>query len=251
MSWECPECGKNNAEHITECVCSGYVGEVDDSEIINADYEKSNAEPFMETIANPYAGFWLRFGATVIDSLILLVPTIILFILLPKEVTEMVMPDGSISRTYHSTGITEFSIGAIWLIYKATLESSQHQATFGKQALKIIVTNTTGERLSFKTAMFRSWPFWLPGITAIVFNQLIMGLFSTASCIAAGFTRQKQGIHDQMVKCFVVRRGAKFENTNVSEDSKPASTAGQIPVFLIACLAIIIFFVIVFLLSAL
>jgi len=225
MSWECPECGENNAEHITECACGGYVGEVDDSEIINTDYDTSYTEPSIETPATPYAGFWLRFGATVTDSLILLVPTVLLFILLPKEVTETVMPDGNIHKTYNASGITQISIGVLWLMYKAILESSQRQATFGKQALKIVVTNMTGKRLSFSMATFRSWPIWLPWVLGSV--KPIVGMFAMVSCIAVGFTRQKQGFHDQMVKCLVVRRGAKFESDDVSEDSKPASTAGQ------------------------
>jgi len=60
-----------------------------------------------------YAGFWLRFAATLIDGLILLIPSLILAFLLPF-----------------------FEIILNWLYY-ACLESSKSQATLGKRIVGI------------------------------------------------------------------------------------------------------------------
>jgi len=168
----------------------------------------SNEALSMETSADAYAGFWLRVGSAVIDAVMLLVPMSLLFFLLPKEVRETLAVDGSVSMTFHTTPVIEFAFGVICWLYKALLESSTIQATIGKRTLKLIVTDLKGERISFGTAAFRSWPAWLPWIAFFRYVQLIVFLLAFISCFVVGFTHKKQGLHDRMAKCFVVRSGA-------------------------------------------
>jgi len=68
-----------------------------------------------------YAGFWLRFVASFIDGLILFIPILIL------------------NALFSYSGWFVGSI-ASWLYY-ALMESSDKQATLGKQAMKICVTD--------------------------------------------------------------------------------------------------------------
>jgi len=80
-----------------------------------------------------------------------------------------------------------------WLYY-AKLESGPHQSTFGKRLMGLKVTNMAGERLSFGHASGR------------FFGKIITGLLPFAiGYIMAGFTAQKQALHDLIAGTLVVR----------------------------------------------
>jgi hypothetical protein len=81
-----------------------------------------------------HAGFWRRCAAYLIDGLLLLLPGLIL----------MLIP---------FLGILLY-LGGRW-IYFAMLESSPSQATLGKRAMGLIVTDGKGQRLSFGQASGR------------------------------------------------------------------------------------------------
>jgi uncharacterized RDD family membrane protein YckC len=84
-----------------------------------------------------YAGFERRFLASFIDDLIFLVPLFCVWI---------------------SSGISLVPVLAIAIArwgYFVGMESSKRQATLGKMAMGIMVTDTEGERISFTTATIR------------------------------------------------------------------------------------------------
>jgi uncharacterized RDD family membrane protein YckC len=80
-----------------------------------------------------------------------------------------------------------------WL-YFALMESSEKQATLGKQALGIQVTGLDGERITFGRATGRHFAKWLSSIT--------LGI----GYIMAAFTERKQCLHDMVANCLVVNR---------------------------------------------
>ena len=81
-----------------------------------------------------------------------------------------------------------------WL-YFAYLESGEKQATWGKQALGLYVTNLTGNPISFGHASGR------------FFAKLITNMIPLAiGYIMAGFTERKQALHDRIAGCLVLRR---------------------------------------------
>jgi uncharacterized RDD family membrane protein YckC len=86
--------------------------------------------------------------------------------------------------------ILGISVG--WL-YEALQESSEAQATLGKRMMGIIVTDMSGQRLSFGQA------------TGRYFAKLL----SLATCmigyIIQPFTEQKQALHDILAKTLVVK----------------------------------------------
>ncbi len=109
-----------------------------------------------------------------------------------------------------------------FVIYKITLECSRLQATLGKMAVGIMVTDIEGNRLSVARVAWRNWAVWLPcalwsagGLMAISGpypgpNTLAAPAFliALAAFITMVFTRKKQGLHDLTAKTLVVRKEA-------------------------------------------
>ena len=165
----------------------------------------------------PYGGFWRRVGAWIIDGIIILAPFLIVgSVLWPDLIAKTTTVRESEGGAFYQITFTTSLIGSIVLgvatwAYMALQESSRAQATLGKRALGIKVTNLTGGRVSLLTATVRSWPVWLPALAGVVsVLDVIAGLAALAACIAVAFTRRKQGLHDMMAKCLVVRHNAVF-----------------------------------------
>ena len=74
------------------------------------------------------------------------------------------------------------------------MESSPKQATLGKMALSIVVTDLEGKRISFGKATGRYW------------GKIISGLILCIGYFMAGFTEKKQAFHDMMAGCLVVAK---------------------------------------------
>lgn len=126
-----------------------------------------------------YAGFWRRVGALLIDSILLSVVFGPLYLALRDQV-----------QTWYA-----LETGASWLYY-ALMESSPRQATLGKMALGIIVTDMEGRRIGFGRATGRYF--------AKIISALILGI----GYLMAAFTARKQGLHDIIVGTLVVKKAA-------------------------------------------
>ncbi|MNP51361.1 RDD family protein [compost metagenome] len=85
--------------------------------------------------------------------------------------------------------LTSIAIG--WLYY-AIFESSKLQGTPGKKALGIIVVNSRFDRVTFGHASGRYWSKILSFLTLYV------------GFIMAGFTKNKQALHDMIASTYVV-----------------------------------------------
>jgi len=85
-----------------------------------------------------------------------------------------------------------FSSCASW-IYEAAMESSAKQATLGKMALGLKVTDVEGRRISFARATGRH------------FAKYISGMILLIGYIMAGFTARKQALHDMIAGTLVIR----------------------------------------------
>ena len=150
-----------------------------------------------------YAGFWKRFAAILIDGVILWVVDLFLLVpflgMLGLGIFTSAMNDGE-----PSPGMIMSIIGAYmgslvliciagWL-YFAIMESSVKQATLGKMALGIIVTDMNGQRISFGRA------------TGRYFGKILSALILYVGYIMAGFTEKKQALHDIIASCLVVNK---------------------------------------------
>src|SRR5579864_4132901 len=112
-----------------------------------------------QTYAAPvelYGGFWRRAAAIIIDALVVGIPLSII---------------GSIGNLNSSAGWNLVRIVVQWL-YFALLESSEYQATLGKMALGIKVTDLEGNRISFGRATGRYFAKFISAI--ILFIGFIM-----------------------------------------------------------------------------
>jgi uncharacterized RDD family membrane protein YckC len=156
-------------------------------------------------LLSPYAGFWLRFLAYLIDSVLagivfgifaLLVVAIMgvgyfraMFEGLNGE--DSTIPVAFISLILLASAL---SIVITW-VYYAWMESSQYQGTLGKMALGLIVTDLQGRPISFARASGR------------FFAKIITGMIPLGiGYIMAGFTEKKQALHDMIAGCLVLRK---------------------------------------------
>lgn len=148
-----------------------------------------------------YAGFWKRVLASIIDSIVLLMAGFVLGLLL--GFTGIFGPlTGSEEFEFELENI--FSILIAWLYY-ALMESSSFQATLGKIALEIKVTDLEGKKLSFGKA------------TARHFGKIISALVFSLGFLMIAFTRKKQGLHDIIAGTLVVcGKGEKYHVSNQS-----------------------------------
>ena len=148
-----------------------------------------------------YAGFWKRFAAYLLDeilfsicALIILIPCIIIFGLTAAFNSEEMGMDPAyffaFIGVYMMLGLIFFVMK--WL-YFAMMESKKG-ATLGKMALGIKVTDMSGNPISFGRASGRH------------FGKILSGLTLCIGYIIAGFSQQKQALHDIMAKTLVVNK---------------------------------------------
>lgn len=153
-----------------------------------------------------YAGFWLRFVAIFLDGLILGIPMVIIGGIIggiygfsyghshPGGSVGFTDADGDFNASFFimEVGILLASTVIKWL-YFALQESSPAQATLGKRALGLKVTNQEGQRIGFGQA------------TGRYFGKILSGMILMIGYMMAGFTERKQALHDILAGTLVVR----------------------------------------------
>jgi uncharacterized RDD family membrane protein YckC len=139
---------------------------------------------------SPYAGFWRRFAAIIIDGLVVGIPLGIIF-----------APFGG--NNFNGSGYTGFGLlrSLVFLAYFALMESSSYQATLGKMALGIKVTDIDGNKLTFGRALGRNAAKFISTIICFI------------GYILAAFTERKQALHDMIASTLVVRKEAALATT--------------------------------------
>ncbi|MBV9180197.1 MAG: RDD family protein [Acidobacteria bacterium] len=141
-----------------------------------------------------YGGFWIRFVAAIIDALvvgIVVVPISAIISLMIGAAGDVVSMPGIGVTLVRIIVSSAFSTCAHW-IYEAFMESSSRQATLGKMALGLKVTDLEGGRISFVRATGRH------------FSKILSGMVLLIGFIMAGFTPRKQALHDLIAGTFVV-----------------------------------------------
>jgi len=154
-----------------------------------------------------FAGFWLRFVAYIIDTIIIY--SLQFFIFAPVfgwlgisfaarstdfENLSDAEAMGIIGAMAAVSSATLILTSVIALLYWTMMESSKYQATVGKLALGLRVTDMDGKSLDFAKALVRN--------LCKILSAMIMGL----GYIIAGFTEKKQGLHDIIASTLVVKK---------------------------------------------
>ena len=156
-------------------------------------------------ISGHYAGFWQRVSAWMIDYIILIIPMSIVFVstgsnaafermmtAINHGTTVAVAMTGYIQEVRPATLIALL----IGFIYYVLFECSTWQATPGKRALNLRVTDQHGHRLSLGRAMTRN---------SIRLLNVISALLPFICYIAMLWSKRKQGLHDMLADTLVLQ----------------------------------------------
>lgn len=153
---------------------------------ISSDFQKEGKE---------YAGFWIRFGASIIDSFIIGIPASILYFIGLFSVVPII-ESGSSEDSFIAfillLGIM-LLIAVFTMLYYALLHSSKWQGTVGKKLVGIKVIDLDGNRISFWRSLGR-------------YFSMILSAFFYIGYIMAAFTEKKQALHDMIASTLVVKK---------------------------------------------
>jgi uncharacterized RDD family membrane protein YckC len=149
-----------------------------------------------------YAGFWRRFGASLIDGV---VTGLIAVLLSMISGSALAFISGFVIVMLRWGHVTEEEIAGIsavvgavigiaaGVVYYAGMESSGSQATLGKMALGVKVTDLYGRRISFGRALGR------------FAGKIVSFLILFIGFIMAAFTEKQQALHDLIAGTLVTK----------------------------------------------
>lgn len=155
-----------------------------------------------------YAGFWLRFVAFIIDTIIIYV--VQAFILVPlfafmgfsfavrsQNMENMSEAEavGFATAMMATVGIASLITTVANLLYGTLMESSKYQGTVGKLALGLRVTDVDGQKLDFTKSLIRN------------IGKLVSAFILFIGYIMVAFTEKSQGLHDIIANTLVVKKG--------------------------------------------
>ena len=143
-----------------------------------------------------YAGFWRRNAAYVIDYFVIAIFLLILLL--------SVVALGFWLGLHNHLGVIDqvdqleiwinIILGLSLLLYFAGMESSAKQATLGKMAAGLVVTDLQAERITFLRAIGRN--------LAKILSALVLGI----GFLMVAFTKRKRGLHDKVAGTLVVKQ---------------------------------------------
>lgn len=144
----------------------------------------------MEETTEPLrpAGFWVRAGAQVVDSLVIMTASAVVGIA------------GTLLGALAGDAVTGGMLGWLLavnvggLLYMAAMQASSRQASLGKRVFGLTVAHRGGPRLSFGRALAREAAKYL--------NILTLHL----GWLLAGVTPRKQALHDFIASTVVIRQ---------------------------------------------
>jgi len=163
----------------------------------------------------PFAGFWARAAARIIDLLI---------IIAVFNVTYLVDRLGAGAGLWTGTGLNEgmptgaglsmanvlrFLFFLVFPVFYYVYLHGTYGQTFGKMALKIRVVNEDGTPLDYRKAFLRWLGYFLCDLTFYI------------GYLWAAFDHRKQGLHDKVCRTLVVRTDVPY--------APPAAVAPEVP----------------------
>ena len=203
----CSQCGAENADTAAVCVQCG---------------QALASVPAAAPASGPtvYSSFWIRVGASLIDHIIILGSFLLLLFI---AALSALMPP---LKVLLSILIWLLSFIGPWL-YHALFESSEMQATPGKKAVGIKVTDLQGNRISFGRATGRHFAEWITGMTLFI------------GYVMVAFTEKRQSLHDMIAGTVVVAAGTEPARVASAPPVKPMSGWGIAGIFLLGFIPLI------------
>ena len=152
-----------------------------------------------------YAGFWKRVAAYILDGIVLYIPGLLISSLTGSAAVEATFQQAQVQATgnpqamleainNYVTGMTPaLLLGFVvaWMYY-AFCESSAWQATIGKMALGMRVTDLQGKRLTLARSLAR-----YPGM-------ILSSVLLCIGFVMIAWTQRKQGLHDMLAGTLVL-----------------------------------------------
>ncbi len=151
-----------------------------------------NAGP-EQGVAHAYAGFWLRWVASIIDTIILLVAGFFTE-RIPSAIGDDVLRDDVLST------VILVNLLGNWL-YHALMEASRYQGTVGKLVLGLIVTDEQYRPISFGRA------------TGRYFGRIVSTIILFIGYLMAAGDARKQCLHDKLAGTLVVKKPRGYVRT--------------------------------------
>ncbi|WP_185819849.1 RDD family protein [Salibacterium salarium] len=204
----CRECGSTVNQHDDFCLSCGFRPN-QSSNYCQSCGEKTKAhqemcvncgEMLKSSGGEEFAGFWLRVAAVLIDSIVVAVPLNILsFIAIIILVFSLSggspnVDNGTQAQIALMCFIVYLLCGLITPFYYTIFHCSKWQATIGKKAVGIKVIDYNGGKISFWKSFGRYFGYVLSG--------MILGI----GYIMAGFTKNKEALHDMMSSTLVIKK---------------------------------------------
>jgi len=168
-----------------------------------------------------YAGFWKRLVAYIIDCIVLYIPNMLIQKLMGGDVAGEALRQAQMANrddpqqmvqslmTYYSAMTPAMlAISVVTLLYFAFCESSAWQATVGKLAMGIRVTDLEGQRISLPRALGR------------YLGKFISALILCIGFLMVAWTRRSQGLHDIMANTLVLNGRANRQKAAASNTTR-------------------------------
>ena len=189
--------GPFSSAQITEMISSGLISPHDlcwreglpnwvsiSQEILSKNIPNSYNQPASQNLR--FASFGARWCAAIIDGIIISISNFIIGFMLG-----FMLAANGVRDTDLIAGMG-FIVGLIceWL-YHAIMVSSSYQATLGKRAMGIVVTDQNGSPVTFAQASGRHFGKFLSVLTLFI------------GYLMAGWTKRKQALHDIMANTLV------------------------------------------------
>lgn len=129
------------------------------------------------------AGFWIRLVGYLIDSVVIIVPAIVISAVLgwPTALDVLQNTSPQLLPGTFKTGALTVILG---ILYHGIMESSKWQASIGKRVFGMTVSTMDGDRIGFIRASIR-----------YLLKFLMIGLFPLI-LVVVGLNERKRGIHD-------------------------------------------------------
>ena len=135
------------------------------------------------------ASFGIRFGAYIIDAIVANIAACICAFIIGA----LIAFGGGTSKDASQSIGALVGLVTVWLYY-SLMESSSKQATVGKLACGIVVTDMQGQRIGFGQASGR--------YVGMIVSFLTLGI-GFFMCV---WTPRKQCLHDMMASCLVLKK---------------------------------------------
>ena len=141
-----------------------------------------------------YAGFWIRFGAKIIDGLIIGLPMVVIFFIVMIPVMSQNRGNSNPSPVMaFLPSLLQLAFLFVNMCYQIFF-LGKYGATPGKMACKIRVVTSDGSPISYGRA------------TGRFFSEILSGIICDIGYIIAAFDGQKRALHDHICNTRVVEK---------------------------------------------